>query len=680
MMNTARSFLIMLCLLCLTACRTKASNKDDALLMKRVFAYAATMDTMKFAPNELYSYMKFDIKTRRRNAILMAVPSMLVVARGGKREYVGESYAKMVFRSMNDMDVTNILSRSTIPHSRKIMPTMLKYLIPDIYGELLIDKNILSPFYRRNRRYYRYRVRDNGDGTAHISFRPKLDNTRLIKGTATIDVAAGRIMSMFVEGEYDMVKFTMDINMGERGVRTLIPEKCGLSARFKFLGNDISVDYTSMHGLPRLITDSVVNKNDTALLNRIRPVELTPHERRLFHEQDSLKAAIAADTTAREKKQKFTDILWDNVGEHLLRRIKSNFGSNNQGSVRINPLLNPLYFGYSGNKGFVYKFDVRGSYYFSSNSLISTRLKAGYSFKQKRLYFDLPVTYYFNRRRNGYVQFKIGNGNRISNSRVLEAVKGLVGDSAASKMKNMSYFNDFNLRLSGHYDLSEKLSLQAEMMIHRRSALNEKAFMSLGMPSTYTSVAPMLEMEYRPLGFGGPVLTANYERSIKGLLGANLDYERYEIDGQYIWNISALQSLQMRAGTGFYTHRGKDRFFLDYTNFHENNLPGGWYDDWACDFELLNSNWYNSSQYYVRTNLTYESPLMILAWIPLAGHFIEKERIYVNALTVKDLHPYMEYGYGFTTRLFSTGIFVSQKNGKFDGIGFRFGVELFRQW
>lgn len=216
-MNTARSFLIMLCLLCLTACSAKASDKDDALLMKRVFAYAATMDTMKFAPNELYSYMKFDIKTRRRNAILMAVPSMLAVARGGKREYVGESYAKMVFRSMSDMDVTNILSRSTIPHSRKIMPTMLKYLIPDIYGELLIDKNILSPFYRRNRRYYRYRVRNNGDGTAHISFRPKLDNTRLVKGTATVDVAAGRIISMFVEGEYDMVKFTMDINMGERG-------------------------------------------------------------------------------------------------------------------------------------------------------------------------------------------------------------------------------------------------------------------------------------------------------------------------------------------------------------------------------------------------------------------------------------------------------------------------------
>lgn len=679
-MNTARSYLVILFMLCLTACPTKAANKDDALLMKRVFAYASAMDTIKFSPSELYSYMKFDIKTRRRNAILMAVPSMYAVAHGGKREYVGESYAKMVFRSMNDMDVTNILSRSTIPRSKKIMPTMLKYLIPDIYGELLIDKNILSPFYRRNRRYYRYRVTRHNDGTAHISFSPKLDNTRLVKGTATVDVAAGRIITMYVEGEYDMVKFSMDIKMGERGVRTLIPERCGLTARFKFMGNDISMDYTSMHGLPRLITDSVTNKSDTALLNRIRPEELSPHELRVFHEQDSARAAAAADTTKYEKKQKLTEILWDNVGEHLLGRIKSNFGTNNQGSVRINPLLNPLYFGYSGNKGFVYKFDVRGSYYFSTNSLLSLRMKAGYSFKQKRFYFELPVNYYFNRRRNGYIQLKVANGNRISNSRVLKTVNNMFGDSIASSLKSMTYFNDFNMRLVAHYDLSKKLSLQTGMIMHRRSALNEKAFSELGMPDTYTSVAPMLEVEYRPLGFGGPVLTANYERSIKGLMGANLDYERYEIDGQYIWNISALQSLQMRAGTGFYTHRGKDRFFLDYSNFHENNLPGGWYDDWACDFELLNSNWYNSSQYYVRANLTYESPLMILAWLPLAGHFIEKERIYVNALTVKDLHPYMEYGYGFTTRLFSTGIFVSQKNGKFDGIGFRFGVELFRQW
>lgn len=679
-MDTVRGYIITLLMLCLAPRPAMASQKDDALLMKRVFAYAAAMDSVRMAPAELYSYMKFGIRTRRRNAILMAIPSMYAVAHGGKREYVGESYSRMVFRSMDDMDVKTILSRSTIPRSKTIMPTVLKYLMPDVYGELLIDNNILSPFYRRNRRYYRYRVSRRKDGTARIEFSPKLDNTRLVKGSATVDPAAGRILAMYVEGEYDMVKFHMDIQMGEHGVRTLIPERCELTARFRFLGNDISVDYTSMHGLPRLITDTVAGKGDTAMLNRIRPEELSPHELRLFNEYESGKAAAAADTASRRKKRTLTEKLWDNVGEHLFGRIKSDFGNNRQGHFRVSPLFNPLYLGYSGRKGLVYKFDLRANYYFSSNHLISARFKAGYSFKQKRFYFDLPLNYYFDRGRNGYIQLKVGNGNRISNTRVLKTVNNMFGDSIAAGLKDMTYFNDFNMRLVGHYDLSRKLSMMAGLSVHRRSALHEKAYDRLGMPSTYTSAAPVVEVEYRPMGFGGPVLTLNYERSIKGLLGASMEYERYEADGQYIWNISALQSLQMRAGAGFYSHRGEDRFFLDYSNFHENNLPGGWYDDWACDFELLNSNWYNSSQYYVRANITYESPLMILAWIPWAGRFMEKERIYVNALTVKDLHPYMEYGYGFATRLFSTGIFVSQKNGKFDGIGFRFGVELFRQW
>lgn len=393
-MDTVRGYIITLLMLCLAPRPAMASQKDDALLMKRVFAYAAAMDSVRMAPAELYSYMKFGIRTRRRNAILMAIPSMYAVAHGGKREYVGESYSRMVFRSMDDMDVKTILSRSTIPRSKTIMPTVLKYLMPDVYGELLIDNNILSPFYRRNRRYYRYRVSRRKDGTARIEFSPKLDNTRLVKGSATVDPTAGRILAMYVEGEYDMVKFHMDIQMGEHGVRTLIPERCGLTARFRFLGNDISVDYTSMHGLPRLITDTIAGKGDTAMLNRIRPEELSPHELRLFNEYESGEAAAAADTASRRKKRTLTEKLWDNVGEHLFGRIKSDFGNNRQGHFRVSPLLNPLYLGYSGRKGLVYKFDLRANYYFSSNHLISARFKAGYSFKQKRFYFELPLNYY----------------------------------------------------------------------------------------------------------------------------------------------------------------------------------------------------------------------------------------------------------------------------------------------
>jgi hypothetical protein len=40
----------------------------------------------------------------------------------------------------------------------------------------------------------------------------------------------------------------------------------------------------------------------------------------------------------------------------------------------------------------------------------------------------------------------------------------------------------------------------------------------------------------------------------------------------------------------------------------------------------------------------------------------------------------MEYGYGFTCRLFSMGVFVATNNWKYSGIGFQFGFELFSRW
>ena len=84
--------------------------------------------------------------------------------------------------------------------------------------------------------------------------------------------------------------------------------------------------------------------------------------------------------------------------------------------------------------------------------------------------------------------------------------------------------------------------------------------------------------------------------------------------------------------------------------------------------------------YYIRANMTYESPLMLLSWLPGVGRLVESERIYCSALAVRHLHPYMEYGYGFTNRLFSMGVFAAMRNTHFDGFGFKMGFELFSKW
>ncbi len=657
-----------------------ATRRYTLHTMKRVFAYAASVDTAGHKPGDSYAYLKYNLRTNRRNAILLAIPTMFAVANGGDREHVGETYSRVTSTRPGDFRATRLLEHSTVPHQMRTMPTVLKYLTPMIYNEMIIDQRILSPFHYRNRRFYRYRVAQFSPGVALVSFRPRLKNTQLVRGWARVATATGQVIEAAMDGEYDLVRFHLAITMGDSGPESLMPRDCSLNARFLFLGNDITAEYTSYYGLPKTISDTITNRRDTALINRIRPVPLTSHEQYLFDRYYARRNTSTADSTRNSSRRPLAARLWDAIGRNLIQRTSQKFGTREQGSFRVSPILNPLYFSYSSRRGLTYKLDLRGNYFFNDRQMLETRFKLGYAFKQHQFYFNFPFTFYLDRRHDAYIRTEWASGRQITSSEVVDAVKNERGDSIDWNRLNLQYFRDHSFRAVAHYDPSPHWGLEAGIEAHKRTAIKHDGFHQIGKPTTYTSVAPVFELTYRPTGYYGPILTANYERSIRGFIGSNLEYERLEIDGQYNYRLSALSSLQMRAGTGFYTHKGKDSYFLDYTNFREENIPGGWNDDWACSFELLNRGWYNASEYYVRANIAYETPLLLLSWLPIAGRLVEKERIYVNALSVHHLHPYVEYGYGFSCRAFSMAAFLAQKNFKIDGFTVRVGLELFRHW
>lgn len=658
-----------------------ASRRYTLQTMKRVFSYASSVDTTGYKSNESYVYLKYDLRTNRRNAILLAIPTMFAVANGGDREHVGETYSRVVATRPGEYRATRLLERSTIPHQMRTMPTVLTYLTPFLYDEMLIDKRLLSPFYYRNRQFYRYRVSQFSPGVALVSFRPRLKNTQLVRGWARVAVATGQVLEAAFDGEYDMVRFHVAVTMGESGVQSLMPRECSLNARFLFLGNDLTAEYTSVFGLPKILGDTITNHRDTALINRVRPMPLTSHEQYIFDRYYARRNSAAADSAQGEKRSsQFARRLWSVLGRNMIQRTTQKFGTHDQGQFRISPLLNPLYFSYSSRRGLTYKLNLRGFYYFSNRQMLELRFKLGYAFKQRQFYFDFPFTLYLDRKHDAYVRTEWSSGRQVTSSEVLDAIKSERGDSIDWDRLNLNYFRDHSFRAVVHYDPTPKWGLEAGIVSHRRTAIDRRAFQEAGKPASYTSVAPLLELTCRPWGYDGPIFTGCYERSLRGLMGSGMDYERFEFDGQYNRHLSALSSLQLRAGTGFYTHKGSGSYFLDYSNFREENIPGGWNDDWACSFELLNRGWYNASKYYVRANAAYETPLLLLAWLPVAGRLVEKERIYVNALAVHRLHPYVEYGYGFSCRAFSVAAFLAQKNWSIDAFTVRFGFDLFRHW
>ena len=666
-----------LCALCLLITLPgKATTTTDTLLLNRIYRYA---DSSYVQPTDTsyYSYTRYTIDIRRKNIFLMAVPNLFDMARSGRRHFIGESIRQHVYNKKGVRDSKTLISYTTLPYSENILPPALMYLSPTLYRVTLVDKFLLSPFSRHNKMFYRLHVVSQTDSLALLSFKPKVDNTQLVKGNAVIDVRTGRVITCHAEGEYNMLRFELDTDTGDKQHDKLMVRRCILRTTFKFMGNRMAATYRVNYDMPPIDSTQIKSNKPAFTLNALRNDSLTRIEKELFN---PVYMADIGQDTVRTQAEKPRGRFWRKLGDYLVDRIGSEFGKSNQGYFRFNAPFDPFYMEYSPSRGFTYRNDFRFGYTFNPRMSLFAQLKAAYYFGEKRVTFYAPLILTFNQQRNFYSRIELSSGNRIYSSTIAERLSESLLHRLIGVGNDLYQFTDNYLRFETNIDLSPKWGLKMGFVFHKRKPLDLIPFELLDFPKEYRSFAPNIEVSIRPWGWSGPIFTIDYERSLKHVFKSNIGYERWEIDGQYLYRLSRLRCLSMRLGTGFYTQKDQSSYFLDYANFRENTIPGGWNDGWSGEFELLDASWYNASNYYVRTNFTYETPLLVASWLPYVGHYIEMERIYVSALAVKELHPYFELGYGFTTRLFTIGAFVSNRNWKFNGFGLKFGFELFRHW
>ena len=659
------------------------NRQKERDMIIRMFHYC---DSFHLQPDSITSnvYERHHYSIVKRNPLLMCVPSLYHVSYGKDREFLTENYSTITFYKGKVVSDTRQLELSSMKRYRRTMPNLLTYLMPNIYNETMFRGNVLSPFYYSNRFFYKYSAVFFHDGTASIRFRPRTFNTQTVRGTAIVDCATGRVISTHFEGEYDMINFIVDVRMGDEGYASLLPAKSSLNARFSLLGNRLIAKHQAHFNRPSILPDTLFDSHDPVLMSLVRPDSLTEQEKELYAKREESRQQQNREKEQEEetpsKNNFIKDVLWDKIGDHILNRTKGNFGVDDRGWFRISPLLNPLYLEYSNRHGFTYRFDVRGAYDFNDNQELYTRIKLGYAFKVKQLYFNMPVEYTFDKKHGGLVKLEFGFGHRISNGEVAQHVLDVMGIEEWQGNGDIDDFKDSKIDINGHYDISDYWSVEVGASYHRRTAGNRKVYKALGVRASYRSFAPNIELQYRPLGWNGPAITADYERGITGILRSENNYERWEFDVSHIFDMPSLRFLSLRAGCGFYSTSVDKYNFVDYSNFRENNLPGGWNDEWSGEFELLSRKWYNTSSYYLRANATYESPLMAISWLPFFGHFIEKERLYLGFLKTEHLKHYEEIGYGFTNRVFSFGFFTAFSEGKYDSMGLRFGFELFSDW
>ena len=344
-----------------------------------------------------------------------------------------------------------------------------------------------------------------------------------------------------------------------------------------------------------------------------------------------------------------------------------------------------------------------------------------YNFKEKEFYWRVRSDFDYWPRKRAALHLEFGNGNRIYSSDVLDDLKAIPDSIFDFNQIHLDYFKDLYLNLRHSWEIVNGLSLEVGVSMHRRTEVNRSRF-ELNYPSmpptksatragsggssffpnfdpnilnkfrhTYNSFAPRVRLTWTPgqyyymngdrkvnLHSKYPSISVDWERGLSGVLQSSGSYERVEIDLQHQVSLGLMRDIYWRFGWGEFTNQ-KELYFVDFANLRRSNLPMGWSDDIGGVFQLLDGRWYNSSRKYIRGHLTYEAPFLLLRHLMKYTQYVLNERLYLNALVVPHLKPYLEVGYGIGTHIFDFGLFASFANWKYQEIGCKFTFELFNR-
>ena len=225
------------------------------------------------------------------------------------------------------------------------------------------------------------------------------------------------------------------MSIGPAGQRA---SRCNLESTFPLLSNQTNGEYAAWYGLKKPIARADTVSHDISLMEQVRPEPLAPGEESLY---TRLMLSRKDQASVPKKKNMWKYISWDLIGENLLTQISEKFRPEKKGYVRINPILNLLYIRATTRRwGVCCKMNIRGGHQFTPNSKYLATVQNAATFKLNQFYFKIPITWYFDQRHGGYVESNFGNGNRITNSRVIEALKAERGDSVNWDGMNLDYF------------------------------------------------------------------------------------------------------------------------------------------------------------------------------------------------------------------------------------------------
>ena len=666
-------------------------------------------------------YLRQNMTTQRRGFIVRYIPGMFQLEKG-RHSYLTEVEMRVQHRQPGTVDckVTAYHTDSRYQQSNRFV-NMGRFGFTIYDAKLFIDE-LLNPFHRRNKRFYRYSylfslpATSTSPATYCLSIKPRFSNEQLVEGIAYINCQTGAVVRFRFQFRHQFSKLSINANMGIEGYDRLVPQRMRITSQFRLLGNHVDeqtdiiahhnfnvlttiekgkerFDYTRFCQL-RLDTTRIITSQ--AYFDSIRPIPLRGFEFQKLQRTSTLETLQPSDfiEEALDTQSLHSYEQWktmsakkntssDRTQNLLLSSHAFNLTSNGTAQLNLPPIFTPSMAQWSGTRGLSLKTRLSLNINLSSTnieptSMLSISPMVAYSFKQKQVYWETPISLKILPHLNGELYFTAGGGAHNYNNEQAEELN--------RKFSNIEKY-DTLIHIINHYGFHDYRDTYANFdfalspvpgfsftlgsRYHRRTLIDwNNVAHNAGFIHRLTTLGPSIELKWTPAQYyykqgkrriplfsHYPSFLLKYEHGF-ALGSGETSYERIESDIQYRLPLYALRTLYFRVGSGLFTRRRK-QCFLDYDYFRFNYVPQEWNDELTGEFQLLNARFYNESRYYLRLTSTYESPMLLLSRLSPFSRLIQNERLYLNLLTVRSLPLYAEIGYGISTHLLNLGTFMS---------------------
>lgn len=640
---------------------------------------------------------------------------------------------KFTYPNIYTANIKNIASTFTQKNLEEMLPTNLVHL--NVYSEMSSNDNFFMPLREASKKYYRYELKrtftQDGITFCTIAFTPIYKSPKLLEGYFVIEKGSWRVMQFVCEGKDIASEFSIELNMGNSPATNMLAVNAVIHQKYSYLGNVVTnrnlvnIKYNlitlnekrvkeknlNVSNFFKVRLDSVPIQNDPQFWNDARKIPLQAKEQELIDEYH-----LEQDIKRKKEAAKLdNDSLIDNKNKpiewakSMVMNSRYKYKATN---ITYHGILNPALFGYSSFDGLTYGQEVNVNYQLKRQSSLEFNAFVGYMFKRKELFTEISSAWNYNPTHMGRLSLSVGNDNKTYSSLFLQEIQdSLVSNGLKLKDLAFNYYKNYYLRLHNTVEVANGFTIGTSLDYHIRDAADNKideSAVASSIPLNHNlanngtegitkmfkrrkTFAPVITLTWTPEQYYRfdrrqkiyvrspfPTMKVEFSKGLKGVLGSDSEYNRFEFDISQNIQLDFMKSFQYHIGMGFFSNQ-KSEYFTDFQYFAKRNFPDTWDDGIGGVFNLLDRQFYNASDTYIQNHFMYESPFIILNLIPAVAKGVVTERLYLSHLYNPYIRSYAEFGYGIGNNFLNAAVFGSFHKLKFHEIGFKVSLNIFKK-